>query len=140
MDDGDGTMSSAVRILLAEDDQDMRALLAMTLRSRGWQVIECQSGTQLMDMLTGSLLNGQPGGFDLVISDIRMPGESGLQVLASLGRHSGFPPSILITAFGGEATHAHARELGAVAVLDKPFQMDRLIGLVDNVLASRRLE
>jgi DNA-binding NtrC family response regulator len=63
---------------------------------------------------------------DLVISDERMPGMAGLEVLDAL-RRAGWPtPFILITGFGDQATHASARRLGASAVFDKPFDLDDL--------------
>ena len=64
--------------------------------------------------------------FDIVISDVRMPGLTGLDVLAILRCANWATPVILITAFGDEATHAEGRELGAVAVFDKPFNVEQL--------------
>jgi CheY-like chemotaxis protein len=68
------------RILLAEDDKELRELLALVLESAGYQVCQCSNGEQLMSRLTES------SSFNLVISDIRMPGLGGLEVLARRNR------------------------------------------------------
>jgi len=121
------------RVLLAEDDYEMRALLSLALREAGYDVCECGNGADLLTTL--SLLEASTAGvFDLVISDIRMPGASGLDVLEDLRHRKGVPPVILITAFGDDETHARARQLGAAAVFDKPFETDDLLSKVREVL------
>jgi DNA-binding NtrC family response regulator len=62
----------------------------------------------------------------LIISDVRMPGVSGLDVLATLRREDWSTPVILMTAFGDLETRAEARRLGAKALFDKPFDVDDL--------------
>ncbi|MEJ2722144.1 MAG: response regulator, partial [bacterium] len=64
---------------------------------------------------------------DLVISDIRLPGISGLDVLKACGYISGAPPIILITAFGADWIHVEAEKLGAVDMVDKPFDIDDFV-------------
>jgi CheY-like chemotaxis protein len=66
------------------------------------------------------------GKFDLVISDVRMPGSTGLQVFSQMAGAPRIPPFILITAFGGEELHTVASGLGVLAVIDKPFDVDDL--------------
>ena len=120
--------SRSVRVLLAEDDAAMRALLAAKLRRSGLEVIEASSGNEALDLLARGLI-GQPP-IDLILSDVRMPGFDGLNILASL-RQVGTPiPVILITAFGSTAAHASAARLGAFAMVDKPFDVDDLMVLV----------
>ena len=115
------------RILLAEDDEDMRALLVRWIRTDGYEVIDCRDGVQLYDYLERTVLTGELADFDLLVSDIRMPGEFVFDVLEELQGCDGLPPTILITAFGDPATHAEARELGALTVFDKPFEMEVLM-------------
>jgi DNA-binding NtrC family response regulator len=116
-------------VALAEDDDDLRSLLATMLRRAGYRVREFSSGSQLLRTLGPAA----PGGIDLVISDIRMPGASGLEVLATL--HSGEQPVpvVLMTAFGDRSTHEKALEMGAAALLDKPFELDELLSLADRL-------
>jgi CheY-like chemotaxis protein len=126
------------RILLAEDDEEFRSLVAAVLRADGYEVVEVADGFDLLQHIALSLIDGglvEP--VNLVVSDIRMPGWSGLEVLAS-ARTAGFDvPFILITAFGDPETHAQARRLDAVAVLDKPFDLDDLRDLVRSTAPIR---
>jgi CheY-like chemotaxis protein len=65
--------------------------------------------------------------FDLIVSDIRMPGVTALEVVEGVQQYGGLPPIILITAFGDKDTHMRAYELGVAAVFDKPFEFDGLL-------------
>jgi CheY-like chemotaxis protein len=114
-------------ILLAEDDTAFRKLLAAVLRDDGYEVIEARTGGEVVDHVSGSLL--EPGlcdRVDLVITDVRMPGLSGLDMMDTLRHTRCLPKTIVITAFGDQQLHARAKRLGAVAVLDKPFDLDEL--------------
>lgn len=122
------------RILLAEDDDEMRLLLADCLRRKGYHVTECPNGLHLVEHLTGLVTRGERPDFDLIISDIRMPWISGLQVFKGLKAKHALPPVILITAFGDDETHAQARKLGVAAIYDKPFDLDVLLEKVEKVL------
>ena len=118
------------RILVAEDDGEMRGLITEVLHAHRYQVVEAKNGMQLLDELTRSLEDEDAAQFDLVISDIRMPGITGLEVLEGLRKEPGFPPMILITAFGDEETHEAALKFGAAAMLDKPFPLEVLLAAV----------
>jgi CheY-like chemotaxis protein len=122
------------RILVAEDDQEMRSLLVWNLRKAGFDVIECTDGWELLDHLGNPVLSGEPDDFDLIVSDIRMPGVTGLEVLEGIHETEWFVPMILITAFGSEKIHREAEDYGAAAVLDKPFDIDDLIQRIREVL------
>ena len=121
-------------ILLAEDDLEMRRMLAWSLQEEGYEVTECDDGCCLMKQLGFLGPLGKTQNFDLIISDIRMPGVTGMQVLESAREFEDFPPMILITAFGDEGTHAQAQKLGAVAMLDKPFDVVNLLAKIDQVI------
>ncbi len=71
------------RVLLADDDYEMRRLLAWSLNKQGYQVTECKDGNALMKKVGFSVSYERVQPFDLIISDIRMPGSTGLQVLES---------------------------------------------------------
>jgi len=123
------------QILLAEDDDEMRAMLASMLRRYDYEVIEASDGLSLITQLEAEAAGRNTGPLiELVISDVRMPGRSGLEVLEGLRAQHRNMPFILITAFGDPETHAAARRLGAIAVLDKPFELDHLRALVCNLL------
>ena len=119
------------RALVAEDDDELRWLITRTLRRIGLDVVEARDGAALLDRAGEMMLSEQElAGLDLIVSDIRMPGWSGLDALAGL-RHSGVGvPVVLITAFGDQQTHEQARRLGATAIVDKPFEMEQLRDIV----------
>lgn len=126
-------------VLLAEDDAELRALLAWVLRDDGFRVTECDHGVELLEHLGTSILGEEPAEqFDLIISDIRMPGVSGLTVLEGIKDRVGFPPVIMITAFGDDETHARARQFCAAAIFDKPFDMDDLVNRAWEVIGRTR--
>jgi len=114
------------RILLAEDDREMRVLIASALCRDGYEVVEVNDGAELLTQMAEAYLSPEVGQFDLVITDHRMPRVAGLDVLRGLRLSHDTPPVILITAFGGREMRTTAKSLGAVAVFDKPFQMEDL--------------
>jgi DNA-binding response OmpR family regulator len=124
-------------ILLAEDDKEMRSLLALMLRKEGYQVCECRDGLSLLDMLSSFFLPGEEHeNFDLIISDIRMPGVTGMEILMGSNELDNFPPIVLITAFGDKETHVQAERLGAAALFDKPFDIDEMLKTVRAILLT----
>jgi DNA-binding response OmpR family regulator len=123
-------------ILLADDDTEMRALLALALQAEGYEVVACTDGIQLLQHLYAAGPPDASQRFDLIITDLRMPGVSGLAVLEQIHGRSEIPPTILITAFGDEHTHILARQLGATVSVDKPFEILWFLDLVRDVLSS----
>lgn len=101
-------------------------------------MLEARDGLDLLDLIGAWYFPGTKAApIDLVISDIRMPGQSGLDVLSTLGRLSRRIPVILITGYPDEETRAKARELGAAAMLIKPFGLSDLVAVVARVLRER---
>jgi DNA-binding response OmpR family regulator len=129
--------SRPARILLAEDDEDFRSLLAQAFRAKGYQVTESVDGPDLVSKLGTYVLFGPPADFDLVVSDIRMPGATALEILEAMRECEGVPPVILITAFPSSDTHHTAMRLGVAAVIEKPFEIEELLERTENVLAGR---
>ncbi len=124
------------RILLAEDDYEMRDLVASALRKDGYDVVDIPDGGRLLVQIAESYLGGRPyDAYDLVISDVRMPVCSGLQILEGLRRARWTAPVILMTAFGDEQTRTRAHMLDAV-LFDKPFDVDDLRTAVLNLLTE----
>jgi CheY-like chemotaxis protein len=124
----------APRVIVAEDEADVRQLVAVALRGLGYDIIEARSGAELLDELGDSLLEGDPAGRpDIIISDIRMPGLTGLEILAGL-RQAEWPTAIvLMTAYADRATREEARRLGVDAFFEKPFDIDDLMTAVVNM-------
>lgn len=120
-------------ILLAEDDDAMREMLAFCLFRAGYRVTTCSDGLSLY-----RLLEAEAGDFDLVVTDIRMPALTGTEVLEAISDLQHRPPVLCMTAFGDEATHRQARRLGAVDMLDKPFDIDAFIDKVRSLCPPGR--
>jgi CheY-like chemotaxis protein len=117
-------------LIIAEDDPFMREWLAITLQGIDARILQAENGHRL-----AALVASEPD-VDLVISDIRMPGPSGLEVLAR-ARSGGNPvPFLLITGYGGPDVLTSASALGA-AVLQKPFSRRDLLACVDSVCRMR---
>jgi CheY-like chemotaxis protein len=124
-------LADRVRVLLAEDDVEMRRMIVAKLEGAGLEVIELPDGGELLAYLVTC------AGFmnlfrapDVVVSDMRMPGSSGLEVLSAIRKNGWSLPFILITAFGSDEVLEEARALGVAAVLDKPFNLDALVAAI----------
>ncbi|MCU0620050.1 MAG: response regulator [Gemmatimonadales bacterium] len=124
-----------LRILVADDDEDLRDLLAFALRADGYEMVEVADGTELIASVFDGQLQGRSAStLALIITDIRMPGRTGMEALASLRQAQVHTPVIVITGFGDAATLAEARRLGVAAVFDKPFDLDLLRAAVRDLL------
>lgn len=122
------------RLLIAEDDEPFRQLLAHFLRKKGAEVIEASSGTAMIELLGGMVIDSWPSaGVDAIVTDIRMPGMTGLDIVRELRRGGWAVPVVLITAFGDAGLHRQARELGA-ELLDKPFQLNDLLAAIERIV------
>jgi DNA-binding response OmpR family regulator len=127
------------RILLAEDDEEMRSLLCQALGHAGYDVVALPDGLELMEYLASYLAPGARVDFDLIVSDIRMPWVNGIDVLRSVKQYVGYPRMILITAFGDDEVHTEARHLGAAAILDKPFDVEELLARIREIVPPGRV-
>jgi CheY-like chemotaxis protein len=119
-------------VLLAEDDERTRRLLAGSLREDGYDVLEIDSGVELIHAL--ELFGSSRLEVELIISDVRMPGFGAVEVLEYL-RYTGWSvPVIVMTAAGDERTHAEARDLDAAMVLDLPFEVAAFKAAISPIL------
>jgi DNA-binding NtrC family response regulator len=125
-------------VVLAEDDDDLRGLVATLLRKDGHKVIEARDGRDLMAYLAWAYLSAAEGADEpLVVTDLRLPVTDGLSVIQAIGAKGRRPPFILMTGFGDQGTHAEAVRVGALAVLNKPFDFDQLRNAVRQYARSR---
>jgi DNA-binding response OmpR family regulator len=121
-------------VLVAEDDPEMRRLVADTLRKDGYDVVEETDGGRLLVRIAAIYtFEDTVDPFDLIISDIRMPVCTGLDILKGLRDARWLTPFVLMTAFGDEDVRSRATRLGAV-LFDKPFQMSDLRQTVKELL------
>lgn len=119
------------RVLVAEDNDEMLRLITRALRDPGIELLQAHNGSELVHWIDAASLpaNDEPL-FELLLSDQRMPGVSGLEALRFLRARGNSTPVILMTAFGDEALHREAIAAGALAVLDKPLDLDQLRAVV----------
>jgi DNA-binding NtrC family response regulator len=113
------------RILVADDDPTMRAALDEALRSAGYEVAVCADGDEAARLL-------ERGGVDLVVSDVRMPGSGGMDLLK---RFQGLP-FIMISGFATVPEAVEAMKIGAYDFLVKPFSYRELVPVVEHALAA----
>jgi CheY-like chemotaxis protein len=119
------------RFLIADDDREMRRVLRDMLRRTGAEIREAASGKDVLSHLAGE------DAFDLVITDLRMPEPSGLEVVL-MARTAGHAiPFILITAFGDDSVRSALKEVPNAFLLDKPFAPPALLSCVAQALADR---
>jgi DNA-binding response OmpR family regulator len=130
--------SERPRVLVADDDAEMRSLVAESLRKDDYDVVEEADGGRLLVRIAAIYTLGDTRDpVDLIVSDIRMPVCSGLDILGLRDAHWR-TPVILMTAFGDDETRARAEKLGAL-LFDKPFQMSVLRLVVRGLLEQRGL-
>jgi DNA-binding NtrC family response regulator len=116
------------RVLVVDDDAEMRALLRRTLEFDGHQVTELDRGTHVVETLRGAA-------FDLVILDKEMPGLTGFDLLPVLRREFPQLPVVLVTAFGGRHIATSAVRLGASRYLEKPFRLGQLRDAIEGIIS-----
>lgn len=123
------TDSGRPRVLIVDDDAEMRALLRDVLVGDGFAVDEHPSGEGLV-----ALLEEWPA--DAVVLDKEMAGGNGLDLLAYIARRHPDMPVVFITAFGGAAVESEALRLGAACYLEKPFRVARLVEVLRGVVGA----
>lgn len=120
-------MTTKGQVYVIDDDEAMRDSLNFLLDSSGFGVTLFDSAQGFLDALTGL-------GFGCVVSDIRMPGLDGIELLKRMkAQHSPFP-ILIMTGHGDVPLAVEAMKLGAVDFLEKPFEDDRLTAMIDTAL------
>ncbi|MEI9937918.1 MAG: response regulator [Pseudomonadota bacterium] len=115
------------RVLLAEDDVTLREILAMVLSEGGYQVATVSDGSELRRSLRDATPEAR---FDLIVTDVNMPGGSGLDLIELLRQNGDTTPVIVVTAFPQEDIRKRAKDLG-LRLLAKPFELETLRAAVD---------
>src|SRR6266852_7017545 len=125
-------MPEPANILVADDDPGLRESLERTLAREGYRVVVASDGHAALERL-------QSGGVDLVLSDLKMPGLSGIQLLAAAKAIAPDVDVILLTAFGTIEEAVKAMKDGAYDFLTKPFRREQLLKLISKALERRDL-
>lgn len=120
---GRGVLVSAPRVLVADDEVNLCKVLAVRLQQSGLQYVLAHDGVQALE-----IIRSQP--IDVAVLDVRLPRINGVQVLREIRRDYPRLPCILITAYEDVTLHEEAVQLGANAVLQKPFDLDAFTELI----------
>jgi DNA-binding NtrC family response regulator len=120
-------------LLIVEDEQPLRQAVAERLAGHGFRVVQAESGEQALDRLAEFA-------FDIIVTDMRLPGIDGAKVLeAALGRYPEII-GIIVTGYGTVKDAVEAIKRGAADFITKPFQFDELLHVLGSALEQRRLK
>ena len=120
------------RILVVEDEPDLRKVLSTLLKRGGYTVDLAETGSVARDRLSREI-------YDLVITDLKLPGANGLEVLKTSKEAYPDTPVIIITAYSTDETAEEARRLGAFNYILKPFDTDKILADVEIAIGWKRL-
>lgn len=125
---------SGLKVLVADDDAESRGLLCEVLEANGYVVDAVADGTAARELLD------RDGDFRIVIADLRMPKESGLELFRNLRRKNAKHEIILMSSFISGAERKLAQELGVRALLEKPFRLADLLQMVGDLAQNNPIE
>jgi two-component system response regulator FixJ len=120
-------MASRGKVYVIDDDEAMRDSLNFLLGAADFDVTLFESAQQFLEVAAGV-------DFGCVVSDVRMPGVDGIEMLKRLKASRSTLPVLIMTGHGDVPLAVEAMKLGAIDFLEKPFEDDRLIGMVDVAL------
>jgi len=118
------------RILIVEDEEKLRRVIELQLQSAGFEVDKAASAEEAMKLTDRA---------DLILTDLRLPGMDGLELMSLLRRQNSGTPVIVMTAFGTVESAVQAMKSGAVDFLPKPFSLDHLMAVIQKALEVRAL-
>src|SRR5881397_3471136 len=122
----------AEKILVVDDEQSMAQFLGIVLRKEGYQVTTVSNGRDALDKVKAE-------NFDVVITDIKMPGMDGIELLQGVKKHDASVPVVIITAYASQQSAIDAVNLGAFQYLIKNAKNDEIKLVVRNALEMRRV-
>ncbi len=126
------TKGKREKILIVEDEKSMNEILRILLESEGYETTSALDGNEGVDYIKNDI-------FDLVITDIKMPGTDGFTVLRTCKELSPETLVIMITAFGTTEDAIEAMKLGAYDYIHKPFKIDEIRIVINKALEKKRL-
>ncbi len=127
------------RILLAEDDKAVQSFVSRALAHRGHAVTAVDDGLQALEALHeagGEAGAGDGAGFDLLITDIVMPGLDGIALALKVARDRPNLPILMMTGYSAERQRAHNLEELICRVITKPFSLEQICKAAEEVLAA----
>jgi excisionase family DNA binding protein len=124
-----GGVMDRPRILIVDDEQTVRDLVAKTLSMADYDVDTAPDGPSALDRLNTTE-------YDLLITDLKMPGMDGLSVIREVRRRSSELPIVIITGYSTEASAIEAINLGVSGYLTKPFRLPRVLAVAARALGE----
>ena len=121
------------RILVVDDEENIRKSLKMILEYEGYEFLQASDGEEAMDIIDETL------GLDLVLLDIKLPGRDGLELLSEIKRRPQSPEVIMISGHGTIQTAVEATKRGAFEFLEKPLHRERVLLSIRNALNQNKL-
>lgn len=129
---GSSQLAPATRILVVDDEDTIRLVLAKYLRSRGFEVGTAESGDAALEAL-------EDGRFDLMLCDVRMPGASGVDIIPAALEGDPDLGIVMLSAVNDAPTATEAMSHGVLDYLTKPIELEHLYGAVNKALHKRTL-
>jgi nitrogen regulation protein NR(I) len=126
-------MREMQRVLVIEDDETIQSVLHSFLEKKDFEVTLAQNGEAALDLLRAER-------FDLILTDLVLPGKGGMDVLKEVMASKLNIPVIVMTAFGTVQTAVEAMRIGAFDYLTKPFNLDELMIVLDKALSVSKLQ
>lgn len=120
-------------ILVVDDEKSMREILEIFLRNEGYSVSVADNGAKAIEAIKNDI-------YDLIITDMKMPKVSGLDLLKNVKQMTPDTVVVVVTAFGTTESAVEAMKLGAYDYIQKPFQMDNIRLVVKNALEKQKLQ
>ena len=121
------TQSKKGRILIVDDEDDLRNLLGHVLSNAGYEIVSAMDGEHAITLL-------QKQKFDLALLDIQMPNVNGIQVLQFVHNHRPTTKAIMLTGYADLSNAMEAKEFGARDFIAKPYKVDDILSTIDRVL------
>ena len=125
-------MHDKAKILIAEDEKGMRDVLEIFLQEEGFQTFIARDGKEAIEMLEQDI-------YDVVITDVKMPGADGFEVLKKTKEVSPHTVVIMITAFGTTEAAIEAIKLGAYDYIEKPFKIEEIRVVIKRALERKKI-
>ncbi len=122
-----GKTMAGKKILIVDDDRESRDLLREVLEANGYTVGAVKDSSSAKNELNGE------NTYQVIIADLRMPGESGMELLRDLRRRNSPHQVVLMSSFISESERLQAAEFGVDGMLDKPFRLSELLDLLARV-------
>lgn len=123
------TIQTHSRILLVDDNEELRALIREQLACEGYEVDEAEDGLKAIEMV-------KAGTYSLMLLDINMPGRSGLDVLKFVRKQTPDCKVIMLTGLTGLAAATESVRLGAEDYITKPYKLSYLVGSIKRALGQ----